>query len=107
MFRTSKRAFGFGALIQKIKNINIKWESKFHGHSDFDTAEYAWYLREPLQITAFCEGFTGDDLNYRETIYNQYFWWVYDDWKLVSDFEYDAYDEHLESWATGNSWRVR
>jgi len=107
MLKTNKRAFGFGALIFKIQNINIKWESKFHGCAGFDTAEYCWWPRDPFTITAFCEGFTGDGFNFREAIFDQLLWDAYDDWHCCSDFEYDAYDEQLESAATHDSWRVR
>ena len=81
-----KGDFGFGALIQKIQNINIKWEGKFHGNSDFDTAEYRWWPRDPFTITAFCEGFVKfdaakhNDFVCREAIYEQRLWHAYDDW---------------------------
>ena len=102
MLRTSKRAFGFGALIQKIQNINIKWESKFHGNEDFETAEYAWYLREPLEITAFCEGYVKfnakkqNDFVCRETIFKQNIWHHRCDWWIISDYEWDSLEEHLD-----------
>tara|TARA_R110000824_G_scaffold315623_1_gene502789 strand:+ start:24 stop:320 length:297 start_codon:yes stop_codon:yes gene_type:complete len=94
--------------IEKLMSkIKITWSSKFHGDENFEIADYTWYLNEPFNITAFCEGFTGEDLNYREAIYTQKIWDSFDDWKNLSNFEYDAYDDHIESLAVGDSWRAR
>ena len=37
----------------------------------------------------------------------QKIWDSFDDWKNLSNFEYDAYDDHIESLAVGDSWRAR
>ena len=50
--KTSERAFGFGALIQKIQNkiqyINIKWDGE--AIKGYEHSEYVLHLFNPFEL---------------------------------------------------------
>ena len=109
MLRTSKRAFGFGALIQKIQNkiqnkiqyINIKWDGE--AIKGYEHSEYVLYLFNPFELTCHSEGWINEE-DYRESVHQRMVW--QSDWSLVSDHIYDPIDEYFAPTSDEKVWGI-